>query len=154
MLKDKITSETVESCKEDIKNKQDEIKKKDEELTKIYFQLREILENTKNHKDNLICRPLLEDKEREYKNLLNGYKRKYFIYQDDKKRLNKEIEGKYEEIKTIQKDNLSAEQDKETQEIQEFENKRRNNLDKIIGFIKGKEDYKEILKRVQDIMNG
>ena len=145
---------TVESCKEEIKQKQDIIRKKDEELTNIYFQLREILENNKNHKDRLICRPLLEDKEREYKNLLDEYKRKYNDYQNDKKDLNKEIEKKYEEIKTIQKDNLSAEQKNEIQEIQEFENKRRNNLNKIIGFIKDKKDYKAILKRVQDIMNG
>ena len=145
---------TVESCKEEIKQKQDIIRKKDEELTNIYFQLREILENNKNHKDRLICRPLLEDKERDYKELLEEYKRKYFINQNEKKRLNDEIEKKYEEIKTIQKDNLSAEQKKETQEIQEFENKRRNNLNKIIGFIKGKGEYEAILKRLQGIMNG
>ena len=144
---------TVESCKEEIKQKQDIIRKKDEELTNIYFQLREILENNKNHKDRLICRPLLEDKEREYKNLLDEYKRKYNDYQNDKKDLNKEIEKKYEEIKTIQKNNLSLEQKNEIQEKQEFENKRRNNLNLIIGFIDGKEQYESILKRVQDVMN-
>ena len=144
---------TVESCKEEIKQKQDIIRKKDEELTNIYFQLREILENTKNHKDRLICRPLLEDKERDYKELLEEYKRKYNDYQNDKKDLNKEIEKKYEEIKTIQKNNLSLEQKNEIQEKQEFENKRRNNLNLIIGFIDGRALYESILKRVQDVMN-
>ncbi len=57
----------IETCQKEIKKNQKIINSNYEELTKIYFNLRNILEDERNHEDKLICRPLKREKEKEYK---------------------------------------------------------------------------------------
>ena len=46
-------------------------------LNKKYFKLREILEDERNHEEELICKPLKREKKIEYENILNDYKKDY-----------------------------------------------------------------------------
>ena len=46
-------------------------------LNKKYFKLREILEDERNHEEDLICKPLKREKKIEYENILNDYKKDY-----------------------------------------------------------------------------
>ena len=39
--------------------------------------MRKIIEDENNHEDQLICRPLLKEKEKEYKNKMKEYKNIY-----------------------------------------------------------------------------
>ena len=51
------------------------------------------------------------------------------------------------------KENLfKAELTKESDEIIEFENKRRKIMENVIGILKGKDEYKEIINRVDKLM--
>ena len=125
----------------------EEIKKN---LNEKYFKLREILEDERNHEEELICKPLKREKKIEYENILNDYKKDYINAQFEKKK--KEISDKYATIKQCKENLFKHELTKESNEIKEFEEKRRKIMENVIGILKGKDEYKEIINRVDKLM--
>ena len=126
------------------------LKKKKKNLNEKYFKLREILEDERNHEEELICKPLKREKKIEYENILNDYKKVYIGAKFETKK--KEIEDEYVTIKQLKENLFKAELTKESDEIIEFENKRREIMEKVIGILRDKAQYKEIINRVDKLM--
>ena len=126
------------------------LKKKKKNLNEKYFKLREILEDERNHEEDLICKPLKREKKIEYENILNDYKKDYIGAKFETKK--KEIEDEYAAIKQCKENLFKYELEKESDEIIEFENKRREIMENVIGILKGKDEYKEIINRVDKLM--
>ena len=119
-------------------------------LNEKYFKLREILEDERNHEEELICKPLKREKKIEYENILNDYKKDYINAEFEKKK--KEISDKYAAIKQCKENLFKAELTKESDEIIEFENKRREIMKSVIGILRDSGQYKEIIDRVDKLM--
>ena len=126
------------------------LKKKKKNLNEKYFKLRKILEDERNHEEDLICKPLKREKKIEYENILNDYKKDYINAEFEKKK--KEISDKYAAIKQCKENLFKHELTKESNEIKEFEEKRRKIMENVIGILKGKDEYKEIINRVDKLM--
>ena len=140
----------IKKHEEEISRKYKEIEEIKKNLNKKYFKLREILENESNHEEDLICKPLKREKKIEYENILNDYKKDYIDAKFETKK--KEIEDEYAAIKQCKENLFKAELTKESDEIIEFENKRRKIMENVIGISKGKDEYKEIINRVDKLM--
>ena len=147
----------INEAKNEIKKHEKEISRKykviegiKENLNKKYFKLREILEDERNHEEDLICKPLKREKKIEYENILNDYKKDYIGANFETKK--KEIEDEYVAIKQHKEKLFKLELTKESDEITEFENKRREIMENVIGILKGKDEYKEIINRVDKLM--
>ena len=140
----------INDLKKAIKELEEDIEEKKKNLNKKYFKLREILEDESNHEEDLICKPLKREKKIEYENILNDYKKDYINAEFEKKK--KEISDKYAAIKQCKETLFKAEFTKESDEIIEFENKRRKIMENVIGILKGKDEYKEIINRVDKLM--
>ena len=147
----------INEAKNEIKKHEKEISRKykviegiKENLNKKYFKLREILEDERNHEEDLICKPLKREKKIEYENILNDYKKDYIGAKFETKK--KEIEDEYAAIKQCKENLFKAELTKESDEIIEFENKRREIMKSVIGILRGKDEYKEIINRVDKLM--
>ena len=147
----------INEAKNEIKKHEKEISRKykviegiKENLNKKYFKLREILEDERNHEEDLICKPLKREKKIEYENILNDYKKDYIGAKFETKK--KEIEDEYAAIKQCKENLFKAELTKESDEIIEFENKRREIMKNVIGILRGKDEYKEIINRVDKLM--
>ena len=151
-LDSKINEEKTEIKKheEEISQKYKDIEKKKKNLNEKYFKLREILEDERNHEEDLICKPLKREKKIEYENILNDYKKDYINAEFEKKK--KEISDKYAAIKQHKENLFKLEFTKESDEITEFENKRREIMKNVIGILRGKDEYKEIINRVDKLM--
>ena len=80
-----ITENTKFSFLPEIK-KNEEKNKIEKNLNEKYFKLREILENERNHEEDLICKPLKREKKIEYENILNDYKKDYIKAEFEKKK--------------------------------------------------------------------
>ena len=119
-------------------------------LNEKYFKLREILEDERNHEEELICKPLKREKKIEYENILNDYKKDYIGAKFETKK--KEIEDEYVAIKQWKENLFKAEFTKESDEITEFENKRREIMKSVIGILRDSGQYKEIIDRVDKLM--
>ena len=142
----------IEACQNEIKKNQKIINSNYEKLTSIYFNLRNILEDERNHADKLICRPLKRDKEKEYKKILRDYKNAKIKFQDEDKICNDEIEKNYNQINEYKKEKLTAEDAKEFINTKEFEEKRQENLKKIMGILQDQGEYNAIVNKIQEIM--
>ena len=147
----------INEAKNEIKKHEKEISRKykviegiKENLNKKYFKLREILEDERNHEEDLICKPLKREKKIEYENILNDYKKDYIGAKFETKK--KEIEDEYAAIKQCKENLFKYELEKESDEIIEFENKRREIMKNVIGILRGKDEYKEIINRVDKLM--
>ncbi len=147
----------INEAKNEIKKHEKEISRKykviegiKENLNKKYFKLREILEDERNHEEDLICKTLKREKKIEYETILNDYKKDYIGANFETKK--KEIEDEYVAIKQWKENLFKAEFTKESDEIIEFENKRRKIMENVIGILKGKDEYKEIINRVDKLM--
>ena len=140
----------IKKHEEEISRKYEEIEDIKKKLNKKYFKLREILEDERNHEEDLICKPLKREKKIEYENILNEYKKDYMEAQFETKK--KEISDKYAAIKQHKENLFKLEFTKESDEITEFENKRREIMENVIGILKGKDEYKEIINRVDKLM--
>ena len=140
----------IKKHEEEISRKYEEIEDIKKKLNKKYFKLREILEDERNHEEDLICKPLKREKKIEYENILNEYKKKYMEAQFETKK--KEISDEYVAIKQCKEKIFKYEFTKESDEITEFENKRREIMENVIGILKGKDEYKEIINRVDKLM--
>ena len=140
----------IKELEEEISRKYKVIEVIKKNLNKKYFKLREILEDERNHEEDLICKPLKREKKIEYENILNDYKKDYMEAQFETKK--KEIEDEYVAIKQWKENLFKAEFTKESDEIIEFENKRRKIMENVIGILKGKDEYKEIINRVDKLM--
>ena len=140
----------IKKHEEEISRKYKEIEEIKKNLNKKYFKLREILEDESNHEEELICKPLKREKKIEYENILNDYKKDYISAKFETKK--KEIEDEYVAIKQWKENLFKAEFTKESDEIIEFENKRRKIMENVIGILKGKDEYKEIINRVDKLM--
>ena len=151
-LDSKINEEKTEIKKheEEISQKYKDIEKKKKNLNEKYFKLRKILEDERNHEEDLICKPLKREKKIEYENILNDYKKDYINAEFEKKK--KEISDKYAAIKQCKENLFKHELTKESNEIKEFEEKRRKIMENVIGILKGKDEYKEIINRVDKLM--
>ena len=152
-----MSDSAINAEKKEIKKHEEEISRKYEEiedikkkLNKKYFKLREILENESNHEEDLICKPLKREKKIEYENILNEYKKKYMEAQFETKK--KEISDEYVAIKQCKENLFKAEFTKESDEITEFENKRRAIMENVIGILRDGPEYKEIINRVDELM--
>ena len=147
----------INEAKNEIKKHEKEISRKykviegiKENLNKKYFKLREILEDERNHEEDLICKPLKREKKIEYENILNDYKKDYINAEFEKKK--KEISDKYAAIKQHKENLFKLEFTKESDEITEFENKRRAIMENVIGILRDGPEYKEIINRVDELM--
>ena len=146
--------------KRQIRDRKNEIEKKQREINegfqaqaKKYFELRKILEDEKNHEDRLICKPLKPDKLREYKIRLNEYKEIYTEYKKTEESNIKDIDKKLEEINGFKKMIFDLEKTDETVKAGEFEEKRREKLKDVIGYIHDKKEYREYYNTVMNIMD-
>ena len=137
----------------EIEKRQRTINKDFQAQTIKYFELRKILEDEKNHEDRLICKPLKPDKLREYKIRLNEYKEIYSDYKKTEETNLKEIDKLLEEINNYKKMIFDLEKTDETVKAGEFEEKRREKLKVVIGYIRDKENYKEYYNTVMNIMD-
>lgn len=126
------------------------MKKKKKNLNEKYFKLREILEDESNHEEDLICKPLKREKKIEYENILNDYKKDYINAEFETKK--KEIKDKYAAIKQHKENLFKLELTKESNEIIEFEEKRRKIMENVIGILRDSGQYKEIINRVDKLM--
>ena len=140
----------IKELEEEISQKYKDIEKKKKNLNEKYFKLREILEDERNHEEDLICKPLKREKKIEYENILNDYKKDYINAEFEKKK--KEISDEYAAIKQCKEKIFKYEFTKESDEITEFENKRREIMENVIGILKGKDEYKEIINRVDKLL--
>ena len=145
-----MSDSEIKKHEEEISRKYKEIEEIKKNLNEKYFKLREILENERNHEEDLICKPLKREKKIEYENILNDYKKDYIGANFETKK--KEIEDEYVAIKQCKENLFKAEFTKESDEIIEFENKRRKIMENVIGILKGKDEYKEIINRVDKLM--
>lgn len=137
----------------EIEKKQREINEDFQAQAKKYFELRKILEDERNHEDRLICKPLKPDKLREYKIRLNEYKEIYSDYKKTEETNLKEIDKLLEEINNYKKMIFDLEKTDETVKAGEFEEKRREKLKDVIGYIHDKKEYKEYYNTVMNIMD-
>ena len=117
-----------------------------------YFKLREIMEDPRNHIDDLICRPLLQDKKKEYQKALDDYKNYDEIFKADVEKYIKRIDEKFETMADLKKNLFNIEKVSEATEIQAFERQRRKILEGIIGYIKDKNLNVSAIKRVEEII--
>ena len=140
----------IKELEEEISQKYKDIEEKKKNLNKKYFKLREILEDESNHEEDLICKPLKREKKIEYENILNDYKKDYINAEFEKKK--KEISDKYAAIKQHKENLFKLEFTKESDEITEFENKRRAIMENVIGILRDGPEYKEIINRVDELM--
>ena len=140
----------IKEDEEEISRKYKEIEEIKKNLNKKYFKLREILENESNHEEDLICKPLKREKKIEYENILNDYKKDYIGAKFETKK--KEIEDEYAAIKQCKENLFKAELTKESDEIIEFEKKRRDIMESVIGILRDSDQYKEIINRVDELM--
>ena len=140
----------IKKHEKEISRKYEEIEKKKKNLNEKYFKLRKILEDERNHEEDLICKPLKREKKIEYENILNDYKKDYINAEFEKKK--KEISDKYAAIKQHKENLFKLEFTKESDEITEFENKRREIMEKVIGILRDGPEYKEIINRVDELM--
>ena len=150
---DSAINEAKEKIKEDeeeISRKYKEIEEKKKNLNIKYFKLREILEDESNHEEDLICKPLKREKKIEYENILNDYKKDYINAEFEKKK--KEISDKYAAIKQHKENLFKLELTKESNEIIEFEEKRRKIMENVIGILRDSDQYKEIINRVDKLL--
>ena len=137
----------------EIENRQRTINKDFQAQTIKYFELRKILEDEKNHEDRLICKPLKEDKLREYKIRLNEYKEIYTLYKKTEETNLKEIDKLLEEINNYKKMIFDLERTDEVVKVGQFEEKRREKLKDVIGYIHDKKEYREYYNTVMNIMD-
>ena len=140
----------IKEDEEEISRKYKEIEEKKKNLNIKYFKLREILEDESNHEEDLICKPLKREKKIEYENILNDYKKDYINAEFEKKK--KEISDKYAAIKQHKENLFKLELTKESNEIIEFEEKRRKIMENVIGILRDSGQYKEIINRVDKLM--
>jgi len=147
----------INDAKNEIKKHEEEISGKykviegiKKNLNKKYFKLREILEDERNHEEELICKPLKREKKIEYENILNDYKKDYIGAKFETKK--KEIEDEYAAIKQCKEELFKLELTKESDEIKEFEEKRRKIMENVIGILRDSNQYKEIINRVDKLM--
>ena len=140
----------IKEHEEKISEKYKIIKKIKKNLNEKYFKLREILEDERNHEEELICKPLKREKKIEYENILNDYKKDYINAEFEKKK--KEISDEYAAIKQCKEKIFKYEFTKESDEITEFENKRREIMENVIGILRDGPEYKEIINRVDKLM--
>ena len=98
-----MSDSEIKKHEEEISRKYKEIEEIKKNLNEKYFKLREILENERNHEEDLICKPLKREKKIEYENILNDYKKVYIGANLETKK--KEIEDEYVTIKQL-KENL------------------------------------------------
>ena len=137
----------------EIEKRQRTINKDFQAQTIKYFELRKILEDEKNHEDRLICKPLKEDKLREYKIRLNEYKEIYKLYKKTEETNLKEIDKLLEEINNYKKMIFDLERTEETVKAGKFEEDRRDKLKDVIGYIHDKKEYREYYNTVMNIMD-
>ena len=139
--------------KNEIEKKQREINEGFQAQAKKYFELRKILEDERNHEDRLICNPLKPDKLREYKIRLNEYKEIYSDYKKTEVSNLEEIDKLLEEINNYKKMIFDLERTDEVVKVGQFEEKRREKLKDVIGYIHDKKEYREYYNTVMNIMD-
>jgi len=137
----------------EIEKKQREINEDFQAQAKKYFELRKILEDERNHEDRLICKPLKPDKLREYKIRLNEYKEIYSDYKKTEVSNLEEIDKLLEEINNYKKMIFDLERTDEAVKVGQFEEKRREKLKDVIGYIHDKKEYREYYNTVMNIMD-
>ena len=147
-----LVNQDINKCRDEIKDFQNKINKCYEERMEKYFKLREIMEDPRNHIDDLICRPLLQDKKKEYQKALDDYKNYDEIFKADVEKYIKRIDEKFETMADLKKNLFNIEKVSEATEIQAFERQRRKILEGIIVYIKDKNLNVSAIKRVEEII--
>ena len=147
-----LVNQDIDKCRDEIKDFQNKINKCYEERMEKYFKLREIMEDPRNHIDDLICRPLLQDKKKEYQKALDDYKNYDEIFKADVEKYIKRIDEKFETMADLKKNLFNIEKVSEATEIQAFERQRRKILEGIIGYIKDTNLNVAAIKRVEEII--
>ena len=147
-----LVNQDIDKCRDEIKDFQNKINKCYEERMEKYFKLREIMEDPRNHIDDLICRPLLQDKKKEYQKALDDYKNYLEIFKADVEKFIKRIDEKFETMADLKKNLFNIEKVSEATEIQAFEMQRRKILEGIIGYIKDKNLNVAAIERVEEII--
>ena len=144
----------IKKLEGEIENLQGKINTNRESLKKRYFELRMILEDERNHEDKFICNPLNPKKLMEYKIILNIFKETCIIFKKEDEANNRKIKENFEEIEKIKDGILKLEKINEIDlPLEKLEEDRRDNMTKIINFLKDKDQYKDYYNVVNDIMN-
>ena len=147
-----LVNDDIKKCRNEIKDFQEKINDCYKERMEKYFKLREIMEDPKNHIDELICRPLLPDKKKLYQKALDDYKNFHENFKTDVERYIKKIDEKFKDMTDLKKNLFNIEKLSEATELQAFEMKRRKTLENIIGYIKDKNLNVQAIKRVEEII--
>ena len=146
-----IESEIKENYNQ-IDQSQDIINKKYKEQLELLFDMRKIMEDENNHENKLICRPLLQEKEKEYKDKMLEYKSNYEESKNEIERNKKKIDDLFNDIIKKKKDLKILEYSKESEEIQKFEMERTKIIERIIGYQKEKNINIAMIKKVEEII--
>lgn len=147
-----LVNQDIKKCRDEIKEFQNKINDCYEKRMEKYFKLREIMEDPRNHIDDLICRPLLPDKKKVYQKALDDYKNFHENFKSDVEKFIKRIDEKFETMANLKKNLFNIEKLSEATEIQAFEMQRRKTLEKIIGYIKDKNLNASAIQRVEEII--
>ena len=148
---EKIESEIKENYNK-IDQSQDIINKKYKEQLELLFDMRKIMEDENNHENKLICRPLLQEKEKEYKDKMSDYKSNYEESKNEIERNKKKIDDLFNDIIKMKKDLKILEHSRESEEIQNFEMERTKIIERIIGYQKEKKINEAMIKKVEEII--
>ena len=147
-----LVNKEIQKCSNDIKELQKKINKCYEERMERYFKLREIMEDEKNHEENLICKALLPDKLKDYQKALNDYK---IFHENSKEKVANHIEKidkNFETMTDLKNKLFNLEKANESKETQAFEMKRRKILENNIKYMKDKKLGEKVIERVEEII--
>ena len=149
----------MDDYEKEINKKRDKAKESQDKINECYqeqqtkiFEMRKIIEDENNHEDQLICRPLLKEKEKEYKNKMKEYKNNHENWTKKIKQKEKEIDDIFNEIISLKKKMKLAEKSNESTEIEKFEKKRREILDIVSGYIHDKSINQAMIDKVKKIV--
>ena len=108
--------EVIESYENKINDLNAETKKFYEERININCELRKIMEEEKNHRDNFIINELKPEKDNEYRSLLSEYKQKDEDFKKKKVDNEEKIKENFQKILDYKEKQLTVEKTKEEPE--------------------------------------
>jgi multidrug efflux pump subunit AcrB len=139
----------IEKYEKEIQEFEKEIDKKHKDEISLIVKIREIKENEKNHKDNIICNDLKEEKEEEYKKKTEKLFNSLKLNMKDGKKKREEILENINKIESAKEEIIRLKYTRTQSIFKELE-KARNEI--LIGF--GNYIYdNEKNKKLIDILN-
>jgi hypothetical protein len=136
----------IEKYEKEIQEFEKEIDKKHKDEISLIVKIREIKENEKNHKDNIICNDLKEEKEEEYKKkrekLFNSLK----LNMEDGKKKREEILENINKIESAKEEIIRLKYTRTQSIFKELEKARNEILIGFSNYIYDNENNKKLIK--------